>query len=137
MINKVMLIGRLTRDAELRYTKTEKPCASFTIAVNRPYSSNGEREADFISIVAWDNLAQNVNKYTSKGSLVAVEGRLQTRSFEGSDGKKRTITEVLANGVQFLDKKEQHEQNTNTNDPFEEMGQKIDNTLPEEENLPW
>ena len=137
MLNNVMLIGRLTRNVELRYTQSGKPCASFSIAVNRPYSTNGQKETDFINIVAWDKLAENVNKYTSKGSLVAVEGRLQTRSFEGSDGKRKLITEVLAKNIQFLDAKEKHEQEANITDPFENMGEKIANDLPEEENLPW
>ena len=135
MMNKVILIGRLTKDVELRYTQSGKPCASFTVAVNRPYSNNGQKETDFINIVIWDKQAENVNKYTSKGSLVGIEGRLQVRSFEGSDGKRKAITEVLASNIQFLDKKE--EKTTNNNDPFKEMGDKIENDLSEEENLPW
>lgn len=138
MFNKVMLIGRLTRNVELRYTQSGKPCASFSIAINRPYSTNGQKETDFINIVAWDKLAENVNKYTFKGSLVGVEGRLQTRSFEGSDGKRKAITEVLANNIQFLEKKEEkHDEERQINDPFEEFGEKIENDLPVEENLPW
>lgn len=139
MFNTVMLIGRITKDIELRYTQSGKACASFTIAVNRPYKNGEERQADFINIVAWGNLAENLNKYTSKGSLVGVEGRLQTRTYEAPDGKKRAITEVLASNIQFLDtKKEKNEQNTNTKtDVFKEFGDKIDNGLPEEENVPW
>lgn len=138
MFNKVMLIGRLTRNVELRYTQSGKPCASFSIAINRPYSTNGQKETDFINIVAWDKLAENVNKYTSKGCLVGIEGRLQTRSFEGSDGKRKAITEVLASNIQFLEKKEEkHEEERQINDPFEEFGEKIENDLPVEENLPW
>lgn len=140
MFNIVMLIGRITKDIELRYTQSNKACASFSIAVNRPYKNGEEKQADFINIVAWGNLAENLNKYTSKGSLVGIEGRLQTRTYEATDGKKRTITEVLASNIQFLDtRKEKNEQNTNTkeNDPFEEFGEKINNGLPEEENLPW
>ena len=136
MFNNVMLIGRLTRNVELRYTQSGKPCASFSIAVNRPYSTNGQKETDFINIVAWDKLAENVNKYTSKGSLVGIEGRLQTRSFEGSDGKRKLITEVLAKNIQFLDTKEKQEEKQ-SNDPSEEFGEKIENDLPVEENLPW
>lgn len=140
MINSIFLIGRLTKDVELRYTQSNKACASFSIAVNRPYKSGEEKQVDFINIVAWGNIAENTNKYVSKGSLVGIEGRLQTRTYVASDGKKKAITEVLANNIQFLDsKKEKNEQNTNTqsNDPFEDFGQKIDNGLPEEENLPW
>lgn len=134
MFNKVMLLGRITKDIELRYTQSNKACASFSIAVNRPYKNGEEKQTDFINIVAWGNLAENVNKYTSKGSLVGIEGRLQTRTFEASDGKKKAITEVLASNIQFLDKKEEK---TNNNDPFKEMGEKIENDLPTEDNLPW
>ena len=143
MINSIFLIGRLTRDVELRYTQSNKACASFNIAVNRPYKSGEEKQADFINIVAWGNIAENINKYVSKGSLVGVEGRLQTRTFEASDGKKRAITEVLASNIQFLEKKQPQEESkvivceAKPNDPFEEFGQKINNGLPEEENLPW
>lgn len=135
MMNNVMLIGRLTKDVELRYTQSGKACANFTIAVNRPYKNGEEREADFINIVAWENLAENANKYISKGSLVGIEGRLQTRTYEASDGKKKVITEVLASNIQFLNKKKEKE--TNINDPFKEMGDKIENDLPVEESLPW
>ena len=135
MFNNVMLIGRITKNIELRYTQSNRACANFSIAVNRPYKNGEERQADFINIVAWGNLAENLNKYTSKGSLVGVEGRLQTRTYEATDGKKRTITEVLASNIQFLDKKE--EKTTNNKDPFKEMGEKIENDLPTEETLPW
>lgn len=143
MMNNVILVGRLTKDIELRYTQSGKAVGSFTIAVNRPYKNSEERQADFINIVAWDKLAENANKYVSKGSLVGVEGRLQTRTFEASDGKKRTITEVLASNIQFLEKKQSQEESkvivceAKPNDPFKEFGDKIDNGLPEEENLPW
>jgi len=109
-LNKVMLIGRLTRDPEMRYTPSGQPVTSFSIATNR-YSSGGEGEkrefTDYHNIVAWNigrrNLAEVVAQYTKKGSLVYVEGRLQTRSWEGQDGQKRRTTEVVANEVQFLD----------------------------------
>jgi len=142
MFNLVMLIGRLTKDIELRYTQSGKACANFTIAVNRPYSSKEKKEADFINIVVWDKQAENVKKYVSKGSLVGVEGKLQTRTYEASDGKKKVITEVLANNIQFLEKKtNKNEQGQiiacKGNDPFEEMGKEINNGLPEEVNVPW
>lgn len=142
MFNNVMLIGRITKNIELRYTQSNKACANFSIAVNRPYKNGEERQADFINIVAWGNLAENLNKYTSKGSLVGIEGRLQTRTYEATDGKKRTITEVLASNIQFLDKKEVKSENSQIivckeNDPFKEMGEKIENDLPTEETLPW
>lgn len=142
MFNNVMLIGRITKNIELRYTQSNRACANFSIAVNRPYKNGEERQADFISIVAWGNLAENLNKYTSKGSLVGIEGRLQTRTYEATDGKRRAITEVLASNIQFLDKKEVKSENSQIivckeNDPFKEMGEKIENDLPTEETLPW
>jgi single-strand DNA-binding protein len=109
-LNKVMLIGRLTRDPEMRYTPSGQPVTSFGLATNRYLSSqDGERRemTDFHDIVAWNigrrNLAEIVAQYTRKGSMVYVEGRLQTRSWDGPDGKKRYKTEVVADNVQFLD----------------------------------
>jgi single-strand DNA-binding protein len=109
-LNKVMLMGRLTKDPEMRYTPSGQPVTSFSIATNR-YSSgaDGERKefTDYHNIVAWNigkrNLAQQVADFLRKGSLVYVEGRLQTRSWEGQDGQKRRATEVVANDVQFLE----------------------------------
>ncbi|MBR1386268.1 MAG: single-stranded DNA-binding protein [Bacilli bacterium] len=142
MMNKIILIGRLTKDAEVRYTTSNRACASFNIAVNRTYTNQeGQREADFINIVAWDKLGENVSKYTHKGSLVAVEGRLQVRSYENQEGRRIYVTEVVASTVQFLDSKEKTEQKTNENknDPFEKFGQKINNDLPDipESELPF
>lgn len=134
MMNKIILIGRLSRDVEVRYTTSNRACASFNIAVNRTYTNQeGQREADFINIVAWDKLGENVSKYTHKGSLVAVEGRLQVRSYENQEGRRIYVTEVVASTVQFLESKEKSEQNTNNteNAPFEEMGEKINNDLPD------
>lgn len=105
-MNKVFLIGRLTRDPELRYTSSNLPVATFSLAVNRNFTSqSGEREADFINIVVWRKQAENVKNYLSQGSQVAIDGRLQTRTYDGEDGKKRYITEVIADNVQFLDSK--------------------------------
>lgn len=107
-MNKVVLIGRLTRDPDLRYPSTNVPVANFTIAVNRPFENqNGERVADFINIIVWRKQAENVKKYIGKGSLVAVEGRIQTRNYEGQDGKRVYVTEVVADSVQFLESKSQ------------------------------
>ena len=105
-MNKVFLIGRLTRDPELRYTGSNLPVATFSLAVNRNFANQaGEREADFINIVVWRKQAENVKNYLSQGSQVAIDGRIQTRSYDGEDGKKRYITEVIADNVQFLDSK--------------------------------
>ncbi|MCL6650485.1 MAG: single-stranded DNA-binding protein [Chloroflexi bacterium] len=106
MLNRVILIGRLTRDPELRYVPSGQPVASFTLAVDRPFTNQaGERETDFIDIVAWRKLADQVSQHLSKGRLVAVEGRLQIRSYETQDGQKRKVAEVVADAVRFLDRK--------------------------------
>ena len=102
-LNRVILIGNLTRDPELRYTPDGTPVASFTIAVNRPFTTRqGEREADFIPIVVWRKRAETCSEYLAKGSQVAVEGRLQIRNYEDKDGVKRRVAEVVAWSVQFL-----------------------------------
>lgn len=106
MLNRVVLIGRLTRDPELRFTPANGvPVAHFTIAVDRPYvNQKGEREADFIRIVAWRKLAEICANNLTKGRLVGVDGRLQIRAYEGQDGQRRYLTEVVADSVQFLDR---------------------------------
>ena len=105
-MNKVFLIGRLTRDPELRYTGSNVAVTTFSLAVNRPFTNQaGEREADFINIVVWRKQAENVKNYLTQGSQVAIDGRIQTRSYDGEDGKKRYVTEVVADNVQFLDSK--------------------------------
>ena len=102
-MNKVILIGRLTKDPELRTIASGNATTSFTIAVNRNFTNqNGEREADFINCVAWRKQAENVAKYCTKGSQVAVEGRIQPRSYDAQDGTKRYVTEVVADNVTFL-----------------------------------
>lgn len=106
MLNRAVLVGRLTKDPDLRYTSTGKAVANFTIAVNRPFTTqNGEREADFVNCVIWNKAAENLANYMSKGQLIGVDGNIQTRSFDGQDGKRVFITEVLAGSVQFLESK--------------------------------
>ena len=100
-LNRVVLIGRLTRPVELRHTQSGKAVANFTLAVNRRVRD----EADFIPVVAWDKQAESCAQYIGKGSLVAVEGRLQVRKYEDKDGNNRVIAEVVADSVQFLDSK--------------------------------
>lgn len=113
-MNKVFLIGRLTRDPELRYTGSNIPVASFSLAVNRNFTNqSGEREADFINIVVWRKQAENVKNYLSQGSQVAIDGRIQTRSYDGEDGKKRYVTEVVADNVEFLGTKGSNSNNSN------------------------
>jgi single-strand DNA-binding protein len=104
-MNHIVLIGRLTRDPELRYTPNGVAVTTFDLAVNRPIPNQaGERETDFIRIVAWQKTAELCANYLKKGRLAAVEGRLQIRSYEAQDGQKRRVTEVVANQVQFLDR---------------------------------
>ncbi|MBE3597081.1 MAG: single-stranded DNA-binding protein [Hydrogenibacillus sp.] len=104
MLNRAVLIGRLTRDPELRYTANGTAVATFTIAVNRRFQNpQGEREADFIPIVTWQKLAETCANYLKKGRLVAVEGRIQTRSYENNEGRRVYVTEIVAENVQFLD----------------------------------
>lgn len=105
MLNRVILVGRLTRDPDLRYTTNGGVAVvRFTVAVNRKFTNQqGEREADFINIVAWRNLAENCGNYLKKGSLVAIEGRIQTRSYENQEGRTVYVTEVIADDVRFLD----------------------------------
>ncbi len=107
MLNKVILIGRLTKDPELRYTPNGVAVASFTLAVNRSRANQqGEREADFIPVIVWRKQAENCANYIGKGSLVAVDGRIQVRTYDGKDGQRRWVTEVVAESVRFLDKRE-------------------------------
>ena len=115
-MNKVILIGRLTRDPELRYTSSNIPVATFSLAVDRTFTGqNGERETDFINIVVWRKQAENCKNYINQGSQVAVEGRIQTRNYEDQNGQKRYVTEVVADNVQFLDTKASREQRMNNN----------------------
>ncbi len=105
MINRVILVGRLVRDPELRFTASGKAVGSFTLAVDRPFTNQqGEREADFINIVTWEKTAETCANYLKKGRQVALEGRLQIRSYDDSQGIRRKAAEVVANNVMFLDR---------------------------------
>ncbi len=107
-MNRVMLIGRLTAKPELRYTGSNIPYSRFSIAINRTFSNNqGQRETDFINIVVWRKQAENVCNFLDKGSLVAVEGRLQTGNYDDKDGNKRYTMDVVGDNVQFLESKGQ------------------------------
>ena len=129
MINKVILVGRLTKDPEIRYTAQNVPVVSFTIAVSRPFvnQTSGEREADFIPVVLWRKQAENVKKYLTKGSLAGVEGRIQTRTYEGVDGQKRYVTEVLADNVYFLESKGSQEAELNFSSNTSNTNQQVQN----------
>lgn len=130
-MNRVILIGRLTRDPELKYTPAGVAVTQFTLAVDRPFTSGqGEREADFIPVVTWRKLAETCANYLRKGRLTAVEGRIQVRNYEGNDGQRRYVTEVIADNVRFLESsRQQSEQSPSPNaqnDPFKDEGQPID-----------
>lgn len=152
-MNKAILIGRLTKDPELRTTPTGRNVCQFSVAVNRTYTNaNGDREADFINCVVWDKQAENLVKYQKKGNQVAVEGRIQTRNYDDKDGKKVYVTEILASNISFLDAKGASSEGNFNNlpeppkeeniemetvsvekDPFEAFGDSIeisDNDLP-------
>ncbi|WP_088104774.1 single-stranded DNA-binding protein [Halalkalibacter urbisdiaboli] len=135
MLNRVVLVGRLTRDPELKYTPNGVAVANFTLAVNRTFSNgNGEREADFINCVIWRKPAENVANYLRKGSLAGVDGRIQTRSYDNNEGKRVFITEGVADSVQFLEPRNSQGNNENSsqgqqsnyNDPFANDGKPID-----------
>lgn len=122
MMNRVVLVGRLTKDPDLRYTPNGVAVASFTLAVNRTFTNQqGEREADFINCVIWRKPAENVANFLKKGSLAGVDGRMQTRSYDGQDGKRVYVTEVLAESVQFLEPRNSSRgENTNYGAPREQ-----------------
>lgn len=127
MINTTVIVGRLTRDPELRYTGSGLAVVQFTVAVERSYTNaQGERETDFINVVAWRKTAEVVSNFTRKGSLVGVTGRIQTRNYTNNEGRKIYITEILCENFQMLEpkavtearsKQNQHQGQSNNNDP--------------------
>lgn len=128
-MNKVILIGRLTAKPELKYTSSNIAVTSFNLAVDRPPKEDGTKDTDFIEIRVWRKQAENVCKYLDKGSLVAIEGRVQTEKFTTKDGENRYKTLVIAERVMFLNskKKEETKEETknNDNDPFADFGQTV------------
>jgi single-strand DNA-binding protein len=141
MINNVTLVGRLTKDVDLRFTQTGKAVASGTLAVNRTFKgANGEQEADFINLVIWGKSAENTANYTKKGSMIGITGRIQVRNYENQEGKRVYVTEVVAESVQFLEPKnsqqntQSYPQNNNRpSDPF------VNNDIPSitDDDLPF
>jgi len=113
-MNRTVLVGRLTKDPELRHTQSNKAVATFTIAVNRNFkNANGEYEADFINIVAWGNQAETIKQYVFKGHQIGIDGRMQTRNYEANDSRRVYVTEVVAESFTFLEPKKEQTQNTN------------------------
>ena len=146
-MNKAILIGRLTKNPEIRYTSNNVPCCTFTLAVSRDYTNQeGQREADFINIQVWKNQAENCSKYLTKGSLIAIIGRIQTRSYDNEKGEKRYVTEVVADKITFLDNKKdgqatetQSDTQVPQTDPYADMGNQVktDFTYDDDPNVPW
>lgn len=114
MINNVVLVGRMTRDAELRYTQSNQAVATFTLAVNRNFKNqNGEREADFINCVIWRQQAENLANWAKKGALIGITGVIQTRNYENQQGQRVYVTEVIANSFQLLESRNSQNQSGN------------------------
>ena len=119
-MNKIVLLGRLTKDVDIRYTPSQKVVATFTLAVDRPFSGE-KKEADFIPVVVWGKPAELVGNSCAKGHRLLVEGRLQIRNFDAKDGTKHWVTEVVANSVEFIERKEQKSMaNMGKEVPFDE-----------------
>src|SRR5690625_1371139 len=131
MLNRVVLVGRLTRDPELRYTPNGVAVANFTLAVNRPFTNQeGNQDADFINCVVWRKPAENLANYMKKGNQIGVDGRIQTRTYDDKDGKKVYVTEVVADSVQFLESRQKEKQPKTAveayNEQIEKVGKPID-----------
>lgn len=144
-MNKVVLIGRLSKEPELRYTLNNTPVCQINVAISRPISQGKEPETDFINVTIWNKQAENLVKYVKKGNQIAIEGRIQTRSYDNEEGKKVYVTEVLANHVEFIgnnsnkanDTEKQNQSNKTSytaeeidnmpsDDPFSKFGQKLE-----------
>lgn len=142
-MNKVFIIGRLTREPELRHTQSGMACCQITVAVNRPKQKDKEQEADFINVVVWDKQGENLAKYQSKGNQIAVEGRIQTRNYDDKEGKKVFVTEVVAINVQYLDSKKaigdtQGDTKSDTQeaeDPYAAFGERVE--IEQQMDLPF
>ena len=153
-MNKVFLIGRLSRDPELRHTTSGTAVCQINIAISRPVTQGREPETDFINVVVWNKQAENVARYLSKGRQIAIEGRIQTRNYDNNEGKRTYVTEVIASNVEFLGSSNDNNRTNNSNqfdenpfdamepamsttsidnDPFASFGEKVeisDNELP-------
>lgn len=136
-MNRVALIGRLTSKPELKYTPSNIATTKFTVAVNRNYTgADGKREADFINVVAWKKQAETITKYFDKGSLIAIEGRIQTGSYTDKDGNKRSTTDVVLENLEFVETKKKEKSDSQIikevmeeRDPFAEFGEQVEADL--------
>lgn len=137
MMNRVILIGRLTRDPELRHTPNGAAVCQFTLAVDRLPDQNGQRLADFISVTVWNKLAENLARYMSKGRLIAVEGRIQTRNYENNEGKRVYVTEIIATNIQFLESRNASNTAPVSGNNYEQSNNYVnDNPQPMMDNTP-
>ncbi|HEO2392648.1 TPA: single-stranded DNA-binding protein [Streptococcus agalactiae] len=130
MINNIVLVGRMTKDAELRYTPSNQAVATFSLAVNRNFKNqSGEREADFINCVIWCQQAENLANWAKKGALVGITGRIQTRNYENQQGQRVYVTEVVAESFQLLESRnsqQQTNQNGNSSNSYFGNANKMD-----------
>ena len=123
-MNKVILMGRLTKDPDVKYTQTGKVVCQFTLAVDRPFTNQeGQREADFIPVVIWGKIAELCGNSLTKGQRALVEGRLQIRSYDAKDGSKRWVTEIIANSVEFVERKAETAKPSGEGSGFDNFGQ--------------
>ena len=121
-MNKIIVLGRLTKDPEVRYTPAQKVVAGFTLAVDRPFlNPEGKREADFIPVVVWGKIAEMVGNSCAKGHRLLVEGRLQIRNFDAKDGTKHWVTEIISQNIEFIERKEQKDAPKQMQDIGEEV----------------
>ena len=137
-MNRVNLIGRLTKDPELRFTPgTGMAVSTFTIAIDRRANKDGKKEADFIPIVVWGKQGENVANYMSKGRLIGISGRIQTRNYEGKDGIRRYVTEIVADEVQFLDYKKNSSNADATNDSSTSYDSGWSDPIDDDDEIPF
>lgn len=133
-MNKVILMGRLTKDPDVKYTQTGKVVTQFTLAVDRPFKdANGNKETDFIPVVVWGKAAELVGNSCQKGHRLLVDGRLQIRSYEDKDGSKRWVTEIIVSGVEFVERKSDKGGTSGDKSEFEQFG----HAVPFDEDIPF
>ncbi|TKY00165.1 single-stranded DNA-binding protein [Streptococcus pyogenes] len=141
MINNIVLVGRMTKDAELRYTASQVAVATFTLAVNRRFKGqNGEREADFINCVIWRQSAENLANWAKKGALIGVTGRIQTRNYENQQEQRVYVTEVVAESFQMLESRNSQQQSGQDNSSQNDNSQPFGNSNPmdiSDDDLPF
>lgn len=134
-MNKVVLLGRLTKDCDVRYTQTGKVVCQFTMAVDRPFNKDGQKEADFVPVVLWGKQAEVAGNSLQKGHRVLVEGRLQIRSYDDNNGNKRYVTEVIGNSFEFIERKGDNGSSATATEP--NFGDAFGGPVPFEEEIPF